>query len=83
MCFWLVLTVLILKLYIFISVTFGLIMQKPVYLMTMYEVHEEYNSLIDQISSKFEQFDSGELGPVGSLAFNPELSLNCHIYLLV
>ena len=38
---------------------FDLIMPKPVYLMTVHEAHQEYNSLIDQIRAKYELLDSG------------------------
>ena len=37
-------------------------MPKQVYLMTVQEVHKEYNSLTDQIRAKYEQLDSGEYG---------------------
>ena len=35
-------------------------MPKPVYLLTGQEAHKEYNSLVNQIWAKYEQFDSGE-----------------------
>ena len=38
-----------LKLLKFIFTVSDLIMPKPVFLMTVHEVHKEYNSLIDQI----------------------------------
>ena len=47
-------------------------MQKPVYLLTVQEAHKGYNSLTDQIRAKYEQFDSGEYGAVGTPAFNAE-----------
>ena len=47
-------------------------MPKPVYLMTVQEVHKEYNSLTDQIRAKYEQLDSGKYGAVGTPAFNAE-----------
>ena len=47
-------------------------MPKPVYLLTVQEAHKEYNSLTDQIWAKYEQFDSGKFGAVGTLAFNAE-----------
>ena len=37
-------------------------MPKPVYLMTVQEVHKEYSSLTDQIRAKYEKLDSGEFG---------------------
>ena len=47
-------------------------MPKPVYLMTVHDAHQEYNSLIDQIQAKYELLDSGECGSVGT----PDLMLN-------
>ena len=47
-------------------------MPKPVYLLTVQEAHKEYNSLTNQIWSKYEQLDSGEYGTVGTPAFNTE-----------
>ena len=47
-------------------------MPKPVYLLTVQEAHEEYNSLTDQIQAKYEQLDSGKYGAVGTPAFNAE-----------
>ena len=47
-------------------------MPKPVYLLTVQEAHNEYNSLIDQIWAKYEQLDSGEFGAVGTPVFNAE-----------
>ena len=41
-----------------------LIMPKLVFLMTVYEAHKEYNSLIDQIQAKYKLLDSGECGSV-------------------
>ena len=32
-------------------------MSKPVYLMTVQEVHKEHNSLMDKIRAKYEQLD--------------------------
>ena len=48
------------------------IMPKPVFLMTVQEVHKEYNSLTDQIGAKYEQLDSGEFGTVDTPAFKAE-----------
>ena len=45
------------------------VMPKAVYLLTVQEVHKEYNSLTDQIWAKYEQLDSGEYGSVDTLAF--------------
>ena len=56
-----------------------LIMPKLVFLMTVQEAHNEYNSLIDQIQAKYELLDSGECGSVGTPAFNAECSMNWHI----
>ena len=47
-------------------------MPKPVYLLTVQEAHNEYNSLTDQICAKYEQLDSGEYGAVDTPAFNAE-----------
>ena len=47
-------------------------MPKPVYLMTVQEVHREYNSLMDKIRPKYEQLDSGEFGSPGTPAFDAE-----------
>ena len=47
-------------------------MPKPVYLLTVQEAHKEYNSLTDQIWTKYEQLDSGKYGAVGTPAFNAE-----------
>ena len=58
---------------------FDLIMPKPVYLMTVHEAHQEYNSLIDQIQAKYELLDSGECGSVGTPAFNAECSELAHL----
>ena len=58
---------------------FDLIMPKPVYLLTVHEAHQEYNSLIDQIWAKYELLDSGECGSVGTTAFNAEYSELAHL----
>ena len=68
---WLVLTVLILKIYI------NLIMPKLVYLMTMQEAH---NCLIDQIRAKYELLDSLECGAVGTTVFSAESSKLAHLF---
>ena len=47
-------------------------MPKPVYLLTVQEAHNEYNSLVDQIWAKYEQLDSDEFGAVGTPVFNAE-----------
>ena len=47
-------------------------MPKPVYLLTVQEVHKEYSSLTDQIRAKYEQLDSGEFGIPGTPAFDAE-----------
>ena len=47
-------------------------MPKPVYLLTVQEAHNEYNSLTHQIQAKYEQLDSGEYGAVGTPAFNDD-----------
>ena len=45
------------------------VMPKLVYLLTVQEAHKEYNSLTDQIWTKYEQLDSGEYGSVDTPAF--------------
>ena len=45
--------------------TVYLIIPEPVYLVTVREAHNEYNSLIDQIQAKYKLLDSGEHGTVG------------------
>ena len=47
-------------------------MPKPVYLLTVQEVHKDYNSLTDQIWAKYEQLDSGEYRAVDTPAFKAE-----------
>ena len=47
-------------------------MPKPVYLLTVQEVHKEHNSLTDQIWAKYEQLDSGEYGSVDTPVFKAE-----------
>ena len=47
-------------------------MPKPVFLMTVKEAQKEYNSLTDQIRTKYEQLDSGEFGSPGTPAFDAE-----------
>ena len=54
-------------------------MTKPVFLMTVHEAHQEYNSLIDKIRAKYELLDSGECGSVGIPAFNAECSELTHL----
>ena len=44
----------------------------PVFLITVQEAHNEYNSLTDQIRAKYEQLDSGEFGSPGTPAFDAE-----------
>ena len=48
------------------------VMPKPVYLITVWEAHKEYNSLMDQIRAKYKQLDSGEYGTVDTPAFKAE-----------
>ena len=42
----------------------------PVGQLTVAEAHQEFTKLVDQISAKFAQLDSGEFGAVGTPAFN-------------
>ena len=44
------------------------VMPKQVFLMTVQEAHKEYNSLMDQIRSKYEQLDLGKFGTVDTPA---------------
>ena len=44
-------------------------MPKPVYLLTVHEVHKEYSSLTDKIRAKYEQLD---FGSPGTPAFDAE-----------
>ena len=73
------LTSLTLKLLLKLLFISDLIMPKPVYLMTVHEAHQEYNSLIDQIWAKYKLLDSGECGSVGTPAFNAECSKLAHL----
>ena len=77
LCFELLSTLSTLKL--LLKLLSDLIMPKPVYLMTVHEAHQEYNSLIDQIRAKYELLDSGECGSVGTPAFNAECSELAHL----
>ena len=54
-------------------------MPKPVYLMTVQEAHKEYNSIIDQISAKYELLDSGECGDINSPLFKAESCELAHL----
>ena len=40
--------------------------------MTVQEAYKEYNSLTDQIRTKYEQLDSGEFGSPGTPTFDAE-----------
>ena len=39
----------------------------------MAQAHQEFTKLVDQISAKFTQLDSGEFGAVGTPAFNAKM----------
>ena len=54
-------------------------MPKPVWLLTVQEAHKEYNSLIDQIQTKYELLDSGEYRVIDTLAFKAESSKLAHL----
>ena len=41
--------------------------------MTVAQVHQEFTKLVDQISAKFVQLDSGEFGAVGTPAFDAKM----------
>ena len=55
----------------YIEITWS-VMPKPVYLLTVQEVHKEYNSLTDQIWAKYKQLDSCKYGSVDTPAFIAE-----------
>ena len=41
--------------------------------MTVAQAHQEFTKLVDQISAKFVQLDSGKFGAVGTPAFNAKM----------
>ena len=41
--------------------------------MTVHEAHKEYNSIIDQIRTKYELLDSGKCGDIDTPLFKAEL----------
>ena len=41
--------------------------------LTVAQAHQEFTKLVDQISAKFTQLDSGEFGAVGTPAFNAKM----------
>ena len=45
----------------------------PVGQLTVAQAHQEFTKLVDQISAKFVQLDSGEFGAVGTPAFNAKM----------
>ena len=45
----------------------------PVGQLTMAQAHQEFTKLLDQISAKFVQLDSGEFGAVGTLAYDAKM----------
>ena len=45
----------------------------PVGQLTMAQAHQEFIKLVDQISAKFVQLDSGEFGTVGTPAFDAKM----------
>ena len=45
----------------------------PVGQLTMAQAHQEFTKLVDQISAKFGQLDSGEFGAVGTPAFDAKM----------
>ena len=51
-------------------------MNKPVYLLPVQEAHKEYNSWVNQIQTKYEEFDSCEFGTNSTTAFDAE---NCEL----
>ena len=59
----------------FISKFHPLIMANPIPVgqLTVAQAHQEFTKLVDQISAKFVQLDSGEFGAVGTPAFNAKM----------
>ena len=47
--------------------------QIPVNQLTVAQAHQEFTKLVDQISAKFIQLDSGEFGAVGTPAFDAKM----------
>ena len=47
-------------------------MPKPVFFMTVQEIHKEYNFLTDKIRAKYKQLDLGKFGSPGTPAFDGE-----------
>ena len=47
--------------------------QIPVNQLTVAQAHQEFTPLVNQISAKFEQLDSGEFGAVGTPAFDAKM----------
>ena len=45
----------------------------PVGQLTVAQAHQEFTKLVDQISAKFAQLDSGEFWAVGTPAFNAKM----------
>ena len=45
----------------------------PVGQLTVAQAHHEFTKLVDQISAKFVQLDSGEFGAVGTPAFDAKM----------
>ena len=59
------------------------VMPKPVFLMTVQEVHKENSSLLDQIRAKYKELNSGKYGAVGTSAFNAEACKLANLLALV
>ena len=47
--------------------------QVPANQLTVAQAHQEFTKLVDQISAKFVQLDSGEFGAVGTPAFDAKM----------
>ena len=45
----------------------------PVHQLTVAQAHQEFTKLVDQISAKFTELDSGEFGAVGTPAFDAKM----------
>ena len=45
----------------------------PANQLTVAQAHQEFTKLVDQISAKFTELDSGEFGAVGTPAFDAKM----------
>ena len=65
-CFWLSLEIF----EIYTKIMANLV---PVHQLTVAQAHQEFTKLVDQISAKFSELDSGEFGAVGTPAFDAKM----------